>query len=146
MSLENWLRNSWISEHETSVQEIANLLAIADRDIEKSQTPNLGPEWSFDIAYNSVLQSGTAALAAAGYRAERANKHKRVLDSLEFTVGLDQTEVAVLDQFRRKRHTAVYEQVGAVSDQEANEMVALAKRVRVGVEAWLRKEHPGLIP
>lgn len=122
------------------------MLAIADRDIEKSQTPNLGPEWSFDIAYNAVLQSATAALAAAGYQAERANKHVRVLGSLEFTIGLDKDVVTVLDHARRKRHTAVYEQVGAVSDQEASEIVAIAKDTRAKVEQWLRKEHSKLVP
>ncbi len=72
MSLKSYLRNSWIRRHETSPREIADLLAIADRDVGQSQVPGLGPEWRFDIAYNAVLQLATAALAAAGYRAERA--------------------------------------------------------------------------
>ena len=80
MSLESYSRNRWIRKHRTTPREIADLLAVADRDIEQSQIPGLGSEWRFDIAYNSALQSATAALAAAGYRAERANKHLRVIE------------------------------------------------------------------
>jgi hypothetical protein len=33
----------------------------------------LHPDWAFNIAYNAALQVATAALAAAGYQAERLN-------------------------------------------------------------------------
>ncbi len=109
MSLTLYLTNKWIREHETSKAEVSGLLAIADRDIEQSQTPGLGPEWRFDIAYNAVVQLATAALAVSGYRAERANKHMRVLACLEFTLGLDKTQVAFFDRCRKKRNIAVSE-------------------------------------
>jgi hypothetical protein len=146
MSLELYLDNRWIRRHESSVVEITNLLAIADRDIRESQTPGLGPEWRFDIAYNSALQSATAALASAGYRAERQNKHLRTIECLQFTVGLTEKEVAFLDACRRKRHTAVYDQMGAISDLEADEMVQRAISLRQQVEAWIRRTHPELLP
>jgi uncharacterized protein (UPF0332 family) len=146
MSLDAYLNNRWIRTHETSAQEIASLLAIADRDIQQSQTPGLGPDWRFDIAYNSALQCATAGLAASGYQAERQNKHMRTIECLAFTVALDSRDVDLLDQCRRKRHTAVYEQVGAVSDHEADEMIHLARRLRRHIEDWLKKEHPRLLP
>jgi hypothetical protein len=128
------------------VDEIRRLLSVADRDIEQSQTVGLGPEWRFDIAYNSALQSATASLAAAGYLAERQNKHLRTIDCLKFTIGLSQADVDLLDACRRKRHLAVYEQVGAISNQEADEMIALAKSLREQVRDWIRKEHSQLWP
>jgi hypothetical protein len=121
-------------------------LAIAERDIVQSQTPGLGPEWRFDIAYNAALQLATAALAAAGYQAERQNKHMRTLECLEFTAQADTETVALLNRFRRKRNTSVYDQIGAVSDHEADEMIATAVRVREIVTSWLRREHPALAP
>ncbi len=146
MSLESYSRNRWIRRHDSSSREIAALFALADRDIEQSQVPGLGPEWRFDIAYNSTLQSATAALAAAGFRAERSNKHLRVIECLEFTVGLDKTQVRVLDKFRRKRHVAVYEQVGSISNLEAAEMVEMAKEIRRRVETWISTQYPELLP
>jgi hypothetical protein len=146
MSLDLYLSNGWIRRHETSSEEIANLLAIAGRDIAQCQIPGLGAEWRFDIAYNAALQLAVAALAASGYRTERQNKHQRSIECLAFTVGLDPKEVNFLDQCRRKRHVAFYDQVGAISDQEANEMIALSKRLRRIVEDWLRRQHPNLLP
>lgn len=146
MTLQRSLEISWIRPHETSREEIGELLAIADRDIGQSQTPGLGPEWRFGIAYNAALQLATAALAAAGYQAERQNKHQRTIECLAWTVGLSSSEVALLDLCRRKRHTNVYEQIGALSDQEADEMIALAQRLRTQVKAWLKSQFPGLMP
>ena len=108
MSLESYLNNGWIRKHESSVDEIAKLMAIADRDIEQSQIPGLGPEWRFDIAYNSTLQSAVAALAVAGFQAERQNKHMRTLECLHYTIGIAREGVDFLDACRRKRHIAVY--------------------------------------
>jgi hypothetical protein len=144
VTLQRYLENSWLQRHETSPQEITELLAIADRDIGQSQTPGLGPEWRLSIAYNAALQLATAVLAAAGYRAERQNKHQRTIECLAFTLGLERRAIDFFDVCRRKRHSNVYDQVGAVSEQEADEMVAFTKTLRTQVVAWLRNNHPGL--
>ena len=145
MTLQRYLESSWIRQHETSPQEIRDLLAIAERDIAQSQTPGLGPEWRFGIAYNATLQLATAALAAEGYQAERQNKHQRTIECLAWTIGLKPNEVALLDLCRRKRHTNVYDQVGAISDQEADEMLESAKRLRTQTMSWLKKRFPKLL-
>jgi hypothetical protein len=141
VSLTLYSRNRWIRSHRPSRDEVGRLLAIADRDIEQSQTPGLGPEWRFDIAYNAALQLATAALAAAGYQAERL----RTLESLAFVADIDEDTVAFLDRCRRKRHSAVYDQVGAISDHEAAEMLAAAIRLRRQIQLWLQDTHPDLI-
>ena len=111
MSLDDYSRNGWIRSHETSAQEIRDLIQVIERDLRDCSTPTLSVEWRFDIAYNAVLQAATAALAAVDYRSERANKHMRTLETLAFTIGLDSDEVAYTDVCRRKRHVAVYERV-----------------------------------
>ena len=37
MTLENWQANSWLRRHESSPQEIRDLLQIVDRDLEDAQ-------------------------------------------------------------------------------------------------------------
>jgi hypothetical protein len=49
---------------QTSPQEIADLLAIVDRDLHNSQVDDLSPDWQLNIAYNAALQAAKAALAA----------------------------------------------------------------------------------
>ena len=118
----------WVRPHQTSRQEIADLLDVADRDLEACQTAGLVADWRFNIAYNAALQLATAALAATGFRAERSNHHFRVIHSLEFTVGADTKTLRKIDLFRKKRNVADYERAETVSDLEADEMRSLARR------------------
>jgi len=145
MSLQTWLQNSWLMRHATTPDEITNLLAISDRDLAACQARDLPPDWRFVIAYNAALQSATAALAAAGYRASRDNHHYRVIQSLEFTVSPGAAFIARFDSFRKKRNISSYDAVGAISDQEVKEMFALARQLRAAVEAWIRQAHPKLL-
>jgi hypothetical protein len=146
VSLHDWLKFGLLKEHKTSRQEIAGLFAVADRDLAACQTTGLVADWRFNIAYNAALQLATAALSASGYQAERSNHHLRVIQSLEFTLGVDPTTIRKFDLFRKKRNVADYERAEAVSDLEANEMRALAASLRARVEAWMKKYHPDLAP
>ena len=75
MSLQDWLNNRWLEKHQTSSQEIADLLSIAKRDLADCQISELSPDWKMNIAYNAALQIATIALAASGYRAAREVHH-----------------------------------------------------------------------
>jgi len=50
-----------------------------------------------------------------------------------------------LDKFREKRNISDYEKAGLVTEQEAEEMIALAKQLRDDVEQWLRAHYPSLV-
>lgn len=145
-SLESWLRNRWLVQHTSSSEEIANLFALADRDLDACQTKNLPADWRFAIAYNAALQSATAALAAAGYRASREGHHHRVIQSLEFTLAPEHKLIDTFDSFRKKRNISSYDVAGSVSDKEAHEMYELAVSLRTKVEQWIRKNHRKLLP
>lgn len=86
MSLQDWLKNSWLVEHKTSPQEIADLLGVAERDRGDCKTVGLSADCRMNIAYNAALQAATAALAAVGYRAARDSHHYRVIQSLAYTL------------------------------------------------------------
>lgn len=141
MSLQDWLKNGWLVEHKTSAAEIADLLAIADRDLKDCHVQGLSPDWKLNIAYNAALQASTAALAACGYRASREAHHYRVIQSLSLTIGADNSLVRQFDSFRKKRNFGEYERAGTVSDQEAGEMITLAERITQEVKDWLKSVH-----
>ena len=145
MSLKDWLKAGWLVEHETSPQEIANLLGLAERDLSDCRTPGLSPDWHLAIAYNAALQVGTAALAAAGYRAARGDHHYRVIQSLAFTMQANPKLVAEFDQFRKKRNISGYDRAGSTSEQEAREMEMLAGKITQLVKDWIHKNHPKLL-
>jgi hypothetical protein len=62
------------------------------------------------------------------------------------TLGLDGQTIARLDAFRKKRNVSDYERAGAVSEKEAEELVALAERLRAQFVHWLKATHPELLP
>ncbi len=99
--MEDWQKFGWLKAHKTNRNEIAELLAVADRDLGASKTPGLHNDWGFNIAYNAALQIATAALAASGYQAERANHHYRVIDSLSLTLGTDAGSIKKFDIFEK---------------------------------------------
>jgi len=115
---------------------------VADRDLEACQTPGLHNDWRFNIAYNAALQLATAALAAAGYQAERSNHHFRVIESLALTLGTDAGPIRKFDLFRKKRNISDYERADRISDLEVDEMRDLAGKLRKDVEQWIRVKYP----
>jgi hypothetical protein len=55
MSLKEWLENGWLRPHQTSREEIRNLLGIVERDLQDAQG-EISPDWRFGIAYNAALR------------------------------------------------------------------------------------------
>ena len=144
MSLQDWVRNGWASHHKSTRDEIHQLLSLADRDLASCATKGLATDWQFAIAYNSALQSATAALAAAGYRASREAHHHRVIHSLAFTIGASRELIRRFDALRKKRNTTSYELGGIITEKEAAEMAAFGAELRRQVERWIRGKHPEL--
>jgi hypothetical protein len=142
--LRDWASNGWLTDHQSSAEEIRNLLGLADRDLHTSQIKELDADWRFAIAYNAALQAATAALAAAGYRAAREAHHYRVIESLELTIGAESKLVRKFDAFRKKRNFSSYEASGLISDKEATEMLELAASLRDQVGRWIVEKHPEL--
>jgi hypothetical protein len=146
MSLQQWAANGWLRPHATTPAQIADLLAIADRDLEDSRR-DVSADWQFGIAYNAVLKLCTILLHASGYRPEKNLAHYRTLQALPLILGAQRKDDAdYLDTCRAKRNTAEYDAVGAVSQSEADELRAFATELRTDVIAWLRTRHPSLAP
>lgn len=145
MSLRNWLSNGWLVEHKASAEEIAGLLGVSERDINDCHVAGLSADWRLNIAYNAALQAATAALSASGYRASRDLHHYRVIQSLAYTIGAKDDLTRQFDSFRKKRNIGGYERAGLISEQEAREMLSLAKYLLNTVKNWLSSAHPKLM-
>src|ERR1700730_12366085 len=86
MSLSDWEKNGWLKPHRPTQQEVTDLLGLADRDLRNARAKGLDDDWRVSIAYNAVLQAGTAALIASGYSVPKGDSHLfRVIGSLAFT-------------------------------------------------------------
>ena len=146
MNLKQWLDNGWLRKHRTDQQEIANLFQIVDRDLKDAQEKSISPDWRFGIAYNGALKLCTILLAAKGYRPERTLQHYRTILAMPEILGKELKEDAqYLDTCRKKRNIAEYDQIGVISETEAEELLKFAKVLRQQVLDWLKANHPDLI-
>jgi hypothetical protein len=139
------LKNGWLVEHSPTSREIADLLAIVERDLKTARIEGQDTYWLFAMAYNAALQAATAALAASGYQAARDSHHYRVIESLSLTIGAEPDLIRVFDTFRKKRNIGTYHHVDSVSENEAAEMLTLATNLQERVLQWIRANHPALL-
>jgi hypothetical protein len=148
MSLESYRQNGWLTSHQSSPDEIRNLLGIADTKISDfNKAKELSADSRLSLAHNAVMAAATAVLAAAGYRVARGGgEHYRTIEALEFTLDPERKLVQRLDAFRKKRNQSAYEVSGSVSEMEAARGFALALQLRAQAEKWIKAHHPELLP
>lgn len=146
MSLQNWAEYGWLRSHTTSRQEIADLLAIADRDISDASAGGISTDWQFGIAYNAALKLCTILLHAEGYRAGQGLQHYRTIQALSLILGQERTvDANYLDVCRAKRNTVEYDRIGATSMNDVVELLEFVRELRADVLAWMKSRHPELL-
>ncbi len=145
MTLPDWLNEGRLKPHKTSKDEIKRLSAVFERDLADAEVKTLSTDRRFSTAYNAALMVSIAALAASGYRASSEGHHYWTIQSLGHTLHLDAKTIRKFNKFRQKRNISDYERIGMVSEQEVEEMIALAQELHDLVTEWLQKNHPELI-
>lgn len=145
MTLNNWLEQHFLIDHEPGREEISDLLAVVARDLEDAPVERLSADRRLGIAYNAVRNLACLALAAEGYRPGRQRSHEWAIQSLRLTIKLEQEKVDTLDAVRRMRHTSDYLRAGTASSREVEEVYRLATDLEERVLAWMRGAHPDLL-
>lgn len=96
-----------------------------------------------NVRNNAILQASRALMFAHGYRPRGAEQHGTVVQFIEEALGQPYSaQIALFDQMRRKRHRVVYEQMGLVSEHEAKQAVAFAKKFVQEIRALITKQLP----
>ncbi len=146
MSLEQWVAIRVLRAEPTSPEEIKALIGVVETRLNDARVEMISDDWRFAAAYNALLTSATIALRTKGYRVpNQAGHHTRALESLEFTIGADDTLIRKLKNFANKRGMATYEVAGAVSAQELRSVISSAEELHKRVIEWLRQNHPELL-
>jgi hypothetical protein len=145
VSLIDWFNQDLLIKHKPNRREIRELLRIVQRDLTQCCLPGLDRDWRLGIAYNAALQLAVAALLASGYRAKGEAHHYRVIQSLAYTANPNPELIDQMDGFRKMRNVSDYERAGAVTEQAAQEILALAQKLQKLVSEWLHVNHPELI-
>ncbi len=124
------------------------LLQVVDRDLSDARVRGLSADGRFQHAYDAALQLCMIALHASGYGVPKGQgHHKRAIDSLRYTLGGAWSDVADhIECCSRQRGQAMYERIDVVSDNDADDLLKTATRLRTDVVNWLRTHHAVLAP
>ena len=128
MAYERLLQQRLIRPYRAKPEEVERLLQVAARDL--STASKILPDdadWAFNIVYNAELQAARALVLHEGFRPRGAGQHRTIVLFCQEALGPQyKRQVALFDQMRRKRHRLVYEMVGVVSLQVAEQALSFA--------------------
>jgi hypothetical protein len=146
-TLERWRNNGWLRPHTPTRGEIANLLAIVERDLSDARQGAVSSDWRFGIAYNAALKLCAVVLRSEGYRPEHSLSHYRTIAALPLILGESRrADAEYLETCRRKRNIVEYDRVGETSGAEVEELIEFADELARDVRAWLGSQRPDLLP
>jgi hypothetical protein len=143
MTLQTWANNGWLKPHQTSKQEITQLLEIVNRDLKDSKQHKLSADWRFGIAYNAALKLCTILMYIEGFKPEKALAHYLTLRALPLILGsVKDDDADYLDSCRAKRNIVEYDYIGGVTETDANELIAFTKEFKNEVLEWIKVKYP----
>ena len=146
MSLQDWKNNGWLKPHCTSAEEIANLFAIAQRDLSNAANQGLSADWKFGIAYNAALKLCTIVLYAEGYCPENSLAHYRTIMSLKEVDCQNWKDYATyLNACRIKRNTMEYDKADVIPEEDAIHLLRFTTSFSVEVKDFITKKHPEVL-
>jgi len=145
--LQRWLDAGDLRRHRTSRREVADLLAVADRNLGDARVTALSLDRRFATAYGAALQLATIVIAASAFRATAQRGHHVVTwQAVPELMGADIGVTAVyFDSCRALRNRSDYDRVGVVSEADVAEVLRETDAFRSQVIDWLSREHPRLV-
>lgn len=89
MSLSDLERAGRLRRHETSPQEVADLMRIADEGLADARVEAVTVDRRFCAAYDATRALADLVLACTGYRPAGQGRHVTVFEALPFVLGED---------------------------------------------------------
>jgi uncharacterized protein (UPF0332 family) len=129
MPYDELLRTRRIRKEAISKKEVGRALARAERDLRTARVVMAEDwDWGFAIAYDAVLQASRAFMFAQGYRPESKESHKNVFAFMREAIGEEFGElIGYFDRIRTKRHRAIYDVAGLITETEAKNLFGKAQ-------------------
>jgi hypothetical protein len=138
-----------LTTHQATVAEVRNLLGVVDRELADAAVAGLSTDGRFTHAYDAALLLCKLALHVSGFELTKGapGHHGLWINSLEFTLGEGQKPTLIhLSASSKLRHASLYDRAGVVQEQDANDLLSAAQKLRTDVYVWLKSQHPALLP
>ncbi len=132
-----------LRRHETSAQEVADLLRIVDDGLADARVELITVDRRFCAAYDAGRALADVVLRSAGYRTVGSGRHVTVFEALPLVLGEDCAALGTyLDTCRAKRNVAEYDRVGEIMSGEVTELIEAVEGLRDEVLEWLEAHRP----
>ena len=140
MSYKELVAKGLIKPFKAQEQQIKKQMDLANRDMKVAKAMlGVNNDWTYNIAYNAILQAVRALMYMEGYRPTGEGQHKTAILFAELALGENfEDEVHFFDKMRTKRNQAVYDTVGVVSEAEAKQSLMFANKFVVRIEEVLK--------
>ena len=138
MTVDDLLAERRIYRESISKESVLSLLKRAERDLNTAERMlDVDNDWAFSISYNAVLQASRALMFSQGYRPASHESHKNTFAFMLATVEETQKPlISFFDRMRVKRHQAIYEAAGTVTETAARALLTKAKEY----VCWARQQ------
>jgi hypothetical protein len=125
--------------------EVLGMWTKAARTLRSSAVPGLDGEAAFTLTYQAALQLATALIRAAGYRTRGEAHHHHTFAAVA-ALGLGALSEAArdLNVIRQRRHSAVYDWEGEITERELAAIRAATLRLAASGREWLGGVRPAL--
>ena len=129
MEYDELLKSGRIRKEKVSRLEVERAVERAARDLQTArELIERDLDWSFAVAYDAVLQASRAYMFAQGFRPASSESHKNTLAFMRLALGKEYEELMTyFDRVRNKRHQAIYETAGLITDTEARNILEKAE-------------------
>ena len=129
MEYDELLNSRRIRKEKVSPTEVEHALDRAERDLQTARTLiEQDRDWGFAVAYDAVLQASRAYMFAKGFRPASSESHKNTFAFMRLAMGKGYEELMTyFDRMRNKRHQAIYEIAGLITETEARNILEKAE-------------------
>ena len=129
MSFDELLKSRRIRKERISKREVQQALQRAERDLGAARAMMAEDwDWAFAIAYDAVFQASRAFMFAQGYRPASAESHKNTFAFMRLAMAKEsEMLLRYFDRMRVKRHRAIYDVAGLITETEAKNLFAKAE-------------------
>ncbi len=133
-----------IRKTKINLKQVYNFLARSKKDLQTSKANiSIDEEWSYTIAYHSILRAGRALLMSYGYRPSGKDQHRTVILFTSIVLGAKFKELTnKFDRMRRKRHDFIYEPSRPIPRQEAKQAVLDAEALVEQIYRLVKERDP----
>ncbi len=141
MEYDELLKSRRIRKEKVSRIEVERALERAERDLQTArELIEHDRDWSFAVAYDAVLQASRAYMFAQGFRPASSESHKNTFAFMRLAMGKDYEELMTyFDRMRNKRHQAIYEIAGLITETEARNILEKAESFVAIIREELKK-------